>query len=150
MSLEAPQLFTHDLNQVIVTITVRSTGQEITIVGKAGDGIQINITEPKYADIEVSDDGKIAVRSVNNKRISKIMITGVQYSPIHKQLVLLYTADPENDIIDVNVSDLSNRILYSALGAYLSKFADVQYATAQGNRTHEITAPFIEMDKDLT
>ena len=149
MSLEAPQTYTHDLNQLIVTVTRRSTDESFELTGINGDGIAINRTAPKYADLDISDDGKIAVRSTNNDRSAKVMITGTQYSPLHKQLALLDIANPEDDIIDINISDLSNKTLYSALGAYLSKFADVSYATAKGDRTHEVTAPWIEMDKDL-
>lgn len=149
MSLEAPKLFNHDLNQVIVSITRRSTGESFEIDGKNGDGIQITRTAPKYADLDVSDDGKIAVRSANNDRSGKIMITGTQYAPLHKQFALLDTADPQDDIIDVVIRDLSNNTLYAALESYLSKYADASFATAKGDRTHEITAPFLEMDKDL-
>lgn len=149
MSLDAPALFTHDLNQLIVTITRHSNGESFEVTGKTGDGIQINRTAPKYTDLEVSKDSQIAVRSANNDRSGKILITATQYSPVHKQMALLDTADPEDDIIDVIVADLSNNLLYGALGSYLSKFADAAYADAKGNRTHEITAPFIEMDKTL-
>lgn len=150
MSLDAPALKNHDLNQLIVSVTRRSTGESFEIEGKEGDGIQINRTEPKYTDLTVSADSKIAVRTANNNRSGKIMITAIQYSPVHSQLAILDIADPQDDIIDIDIRDLSNNLLYSASGAYLSKFADAAYADAQGNRTHEITAPFLEMDKSLT
>ena len=149
MSIDAPALFTHDLNQLIVVITRRFNGESFTVDGIEGDGIQINRMENKYTDLEISKDSKIAVRSANNNRAAKILITATQYSPIHQQMAVLDTADPADDIVDITVSDLSNQLLYSAIGAFLSKFADVAYADAKGNRTHEITAPFIEMDKTL-
>lgn len=149
MSLEAPALFTHDLNQLIVIITRRLTGESFEFDGKEGDGIQINRAEPKYSDLEVSKDGKIAVRTANNNRSGKLLITATQYSPVHSQLAVLDVADPADDILDVTVSDLSNKLLYTAMGSYLSLFANAAYADAKGNRTHEITAPFIEMDKPI-
>ena len=149
MSIEAPALFTHDLNQLIVVFTRRFNDASFELDGIAGDGIQLNLMENKYSDLEISKDGKIAVRSANNNRASKILVTAVQYSPVHSQMANLFVAGPADDIIDVIVRDLSNQLLYAGLGAYLSKFADVAYADTKGNRTHEITAPFIEMDKSL-
>jgi len=149
MTLEAPALFTHDLNQLIVSVTRRFNNASFEVTGIEGDGIQVNLMENKYTDLEISKDGKIAVRSANNNRASKILITATQYSPVHQQFANLYVANPADDILDINISDLSNRLLYAALSCYLSKFADVAYADAKGNRTHEITAPFVEMDKTL-
>jgi len=150
MTLEAPALETHDLNQLIVTITRLSTQESFELVGKTGDGIQVQRAEPKYVDpLEVSGDGKIAVRSANNNRSGKIMVTGIQYSPIHQQLAILDIADPEDDRISVIIQDLSNGLLYESKDGYLSKFADAAYADAQGNRTHEITSTFLEMDKSI-
>ena len=150
MSIDAPALFTHDLNQLIVVITRRFNGESFTVDGIEGDGIQINRMENKYTDLEISKDSKIGVRSANNNRSGKILITATQYSPVHKQLAVLDVAEPREDLIIINVSDLSNNLLYSGTNSYLSKFADAGYADAKGNRTHEITVPFLEMDKELT
>lgn len=149
MSIEAPALFTHDLNQLIVVVTRRFNGESFTVDGIEGDGIQINRMENKYTDLEISKDSRIAVRSANNNRAAKILITATQYSPVHQQMATLDISVPAEDIIDVIISDLSNQLLYAALGSYLSKFADAAYADAKGNRTHEVTAPFVEMDKTL-
>lgn len=149
MSLEAPVLFTHDMNQVIVSVVRRKTQEEVEIDGINGDGIQLVRTEPKYADLDVSSDGKIAVRTANNNRSGKLMITGTQYSPMHKQWAILDMDDPDNDILDITVSDLSNKLLYACPGSYLSKFADANYADAKGDRTHEVTTPWMEMDKEI-
>ena len=149
MSLDAPALFTHDLNQLIVVIRRRSDGSDFEVDGKMGDGIQINLNAPKYTDLEVSKDAKIAVRNATNDRSGKILTTAVQYSPVHTQYAGLYVANPQDDLLDITISDLSNRLLYQALGCYLSLFANAQYADEKGNRTHEITCPFIEMDKPL-
>lgn len=150
MSLEAPKLFTHDLNNLIVTITRLSNGESFTVQGIKGDGIQIQRFAPKYVDPpEYSGDGKIAVRSATNNRGGKIMITGVQYAPLHKQMAALDVADSEDDRLSVIVADLSTKTLYESKDGYLGKYADAQYADAQGNRTHEIISTFLEMDKDL-
>jgi len=150
MTLEAPLLETHDLNELIITITWLTTGESFEVIGIKGDGFQCQRAKPKYADpLEVSGDGKIAVRSVNNDRSGKMMITGIQYSPLHVQMAKLDTANPADDPISVTVQDLSNNLLYESKNGYLSKFADVSYSDAQGNRTHEITSTFLEMDKSL-
>ncbi len=149
MSLDAPVLFTHDLNQLIVIVKRRFDNSDFEVDGKMGDGIQINRNAPKYTDLEVSKDSRIAVRSANNDRSGKILITAVQYSPVHGQFAALDISDPQDDLLDVTISDLSNKLLYQALGCYLSLFANAQYADAKGNRTHEISCPFIEMDKPL-
>lgn len=149
MAVEAPAVFTHNLDEVIVVVTRVFNQQSFEMPGRTGDGIQINITDPKYADQEASDDGKIIVRSFNARRIAKIMLTGIQYAPAHKEFARLYIAPPDEDIIDINVSDLSNKLLYLAQNCWLSKLADAQYTTNQTPRTHEISVPFIEMDKEL-
>jgi len=151
MALDVPALKTHSLNELITTITRLATGESFDITGIKGDGIQIQRFEPKYVDPpEYSGDGAVVVRSATNNRGGKILITGVQYSPIHQQLAALDVADSEDDRISVTMRDLSNNLLYQSLDGYLSKFADVGYADAQGNRTHEIISTFLEMDKDLT
>lgn len=149
MSLDAPVLYTHDLNQLIMVVTRRLTGLSFEVDGKEGDGIQVNRAKPKYVDLTLSSDGKVAVRSANNDRSGKILVSGIQYSPIHQQFAVLDIANPEDDILDISISDLSNRLLYIAPGSYLSLFANAQYASEKGTRTHEISAPWLEMDKSL-
>jgi hypothetical protein len=151
MALDVPAMYTHSLSEVIATVTRLATGESFDITGIKGDGIQIQRFEPKYVDPpEYSGDGAVVVRSATNNRGGKILITGVQYSPIHQQLAVLDVADPEDDRVEVTIRDLSNALLYKSIDGYLGKFADVGYADAQGNRTHELVSTFLEMDKDLT
>ena len=148
MGLEAPEVFTHNLNELIITIKILATGEDFEVPSINGDGLQIELSENKYEDFETSADGKEGVRSATNNRSGKMRITGMQYSPLHKKMALLYIADPDVDKVDINVSDLSNNLLYLDQNAWLSKFANAGYAENQTNRTHEISCPWLEMDKD--